>query len=70
MYGFTESFNISVSVAIALNTLRKRLDNSLMFWKLTAEEQTKLKIKWCRKILNGGDLIEKQFRNQFLQKEL
>jgi|APGre2960657404_1045060.scaffolds.fasta_scaffold00499_3 tRNA (guanosine-2'-O-)-methyltransferase len=70
MYGFTESFNISVSVAIALNTLRQRLEKSKLNWKLTESDQTELKVKWCRKILNGGEHIEKQFRTQFLEKEL
>jgi tRNA (guanosine-2'-O-)-methyltransferase len=70
MYGFTESFNISVSVAIALNTLRRRLEIGEFPWKLSIEEQTILKIKWCRKILNGGELIEKQIRQHFLEKEL
>ena len=70
MYGFTESFNISVSVAIALNTLRRRFENSDFNWKLSKDEQTFLKIKWCRKILNGGDLIEKKIRQQFFEKEL
>ncbi len=63
MYGFTESFNISVSAAIVLNTLRQRLEQSDLNWKLTDEEQTLLKINWCSKILNGGDLLEKKFRD-------
>jgi len=62
MYGFTESFNISVSAAIVLNTLRQRLEQSDLNWKLSEEEQTLLKIDWCTKILNGGDLLEKKFR--------
>lgn len=65
MYGFTESFNISVSVAIILNTLRQRLEQSEYAWKLSLEEQIELKIKWCRKILNGGDLLEKHFRQKW-----
>ena len=64
MYGFTESFNISVSVAIILNTLRQRLEQSNYTWKLTPEEQTALKIKWCRKILNSGEKLEKHFREK------
>ena len=63
MYGFTESFNISVSVAIVLNTIRARLENSNNNWKLSSEEQTLLINKWCRKILNGGDHLEAHFRN-------
>lgn len=64
MYGFTESFNISVSVAIVLNTLRQRLEQSNLNWKLTREEQDLLKIQWCTKILNGGEMLEQHFRNQ------
>ena len=61
MYGFTESFNISVSVAITLNTLRNRLEESDYNWKLKHNEQIKLKNKWCKKILNGGDKLERHF---------
>lgn len=61
MYGFTESFNISVSVALVLNTIRTRLEHSDLNWKLSEEELTELKIKWCKKILNGGEALEKHF---------
>jgi len=68
MYGFTESFNISVSVAILLQTIRQRLEMSELTWKLNQEEQTALKIEWCKKILNGGPALEYQFRER-LEKE-
>lgn len=64
MYGFTESFNISVSVALALNTLRERLENSSINWKLDENEQTLLKIKWCKKILRSGNEMEEEFRKR------
>ncbi len=64
MYGFTESFNISVSVALALNTLRDRLEKSDLNWKLNEEDQTQLKIKWCKKILRSGNDMEKEFRRR------
>ncbi len=57
MYGFTESFNISVSAAIALNILRTKLQNSDINWKLSEDEQVSLKIKWCTKILRDGENI-------------
>lgn len=62
MYGFTESFNISVSVALVLNTIRERLEKSNFNWKLSNNEQTLLINKWCRKILNGGEQLEAHFR--------
>jgi tRNA (guanosine-2'-O-)-methyltransferase len=65
MYGFTESFNISVSVALVLNTIRTRLEESNLNWKLNEEEIIDLKIKWCKKILNGGEALEKHFMEKF-----
>ena len=62
MYGFTESFNISVSVALVLNTMRARLEDSKYNWKLSPDEQIALINKWCRKILNGGEQLEAHFR--------
>lgn len=64
MYGFTESFNISVSVALALNVLRERLEQSNYQWKFNEKEQTLLKIKWCKKILRSGDQMEEEFRRR------
>lgn len=69
MYGFTESFNISVSAAITLNVLRQRLENSNLAWKLTIEEQTQLKLKWCRKILHEGQALEDEIRRRLFKKD-
>ena len=69
MYGFTESFNISVSAAIALNILRTKLQNSDINWKLSEDEQVSLKIKWCTKILRDGENIEKEIRRRLIEKE-
>ena len=65
MYGFTESFNISVSVAILLQTIRQRLEMSNHLWKLSENEQIALKIQWCEKILNGGEALSKEFRARY-----
>lgn len=69
MYGFTESFNISVSAAIALNILRTKLQTSDIDWKLSPYDQTLLKIKWCTKILREGEKIEKEIRARLNEKE-
>jgi tRNA (guanosine-2'-O-)-methyltransferase len=65
MYGFTESFNISVSVAILLQTVRQRLEMSKHKWKLAEDEQIALKIQWCEKIVNGGEALGKEFRLRY-----
>lgn len=61
MYGFTESFNISVSAAICLNTLVSKLHLCGNFPGLSNEEKDLLKLKWYRKIVRKSDLIEREF---------
>jgi len=61
MYGFTESFNISVSAAIVLHFLTHKLHNSGIEWKLTEEEKTETKIEWIRRTIKKSELIEKRF---------
>ncbi|MEI6434979.1 MAG: RNA methyltransferase [Bacteroidota bacterium] len=46
MCGFTESLNISVSVAILIHTLTCRLRESNIQWRLTAEEIEKIMVAW------------------------
>lgn len=69
MYGFTESFNVSVTVALMLNILRERLQNSNFIWKLSEQEQTQLKIDWCSKIVNRGYAVQEAIRDRLLEKE-
>ncbi len=69
MYGFTESFNISVSAAIALNIIRNKLEHSSLNWKLSHEEQVRLKIQWSTKIIRDGEEVEKEIRRRILEKE-
>lgn len=57
MFGFTESFNISVSVALCLQVLRQKMELEVDNWSLTAEEQLDLKLDWCRKILKNGEAV-------------
>jgi len=60
MYGFTESFNVSVSAALTMHTVRQRLEESNLNWKLSKNEQIETKIEWCKNILRNGDGIEKE----------
>lgn len=69
MYGFTESFNLSVSVALVLQDIKARLNQSELPWRLTKEEQIKLKIEWSKRMLNGGEMLEKQFSKAYFEKE-
>jgi tRNA (guanosine-2'-O-)-methyltransferase len=61
MYGFTESLNLSVSVAICLNTLVTKLHNSLTATYLSEPDKDELKLDWYRKIVRGSEIIEREF---------
>ncbi len=52
MFGFTESFNISVSAAICLYDVMARLHASDIKWKLSEQEKTALKLDWYQRILH------------------
>ncbi len=62
MVGFTESFNISVSVAIILHHLTYKLRNSdNIAWQLSEKDQNETMLNWLRNTINRSDLIEKDF---------
>jgi tRNA (guanosine-2'-O-)-methyltransferase len=62
MFGFTESFNISVSAAICLHTLVTKLHQlETVNWHLNDEEKEQLKLIWLKNSIRKVDLIEKDF---------
>jgi tRNA (guanosine-2'-O-)-methyltransferase len=61
MYGFTESFNISVTAAMCLHVLSGKLRGSDLPWQLSPEEQLLLKTDWVRNILTKPELVEAEF---------
>lgn len=60
MYGFTESFNISVSAAICLYELTARLRKSHI-GSLSEEEKYDIKLQWLRNSLAKPELLEEEF---------
>lgn len=63
MYGFTESFNISVSAAIIMQHLScKMRETPGLAWQLSDQEKEELKVEWIRKTIKRCDLIEERFR--------
>ena len=68
MYGFTESFNISVSAAIILHHLTLKLHQSdNIDWKLTEGEKAEIKLSWLRRTLKQSELLEERYHQ--LQKK-
>jgi tRNA (guanosine-2'-O-)-methyltransferase len=61
MYGFTESFNISVSAAIITNTLREKLNHSNINWQLSEQEKLELKLEWLKLTIKSSDMLIKKF---------
>lgn len=65
MFGFTESFNISVSAAIILHHLTDKLHKKPNIqWKLTSEEKNGIRLQWLRKTIKRSDLLEQLFSEQ------
>jgi tRNA (guanosine-2'-O-)-methyltransferase len=61
MYGFTESFNISVCAALILREITHRMRTAAVEWQLSEEEKRDLCLNWYRKIVRGSALIEERF---------
>ena len=61
MYGFTESFNISVSVALSSFYLTEKIRKSGLHWQLSHEELLETRLQWLRNSLDRCDLLEKKF---------
>lgn len=59
--GFTESFNISVSVALCLYETTRRLRASSVNWRLSDEEIFQLRLAWARKVVRNSAMLEKEY---------
>lgn len=65
MYGFTESFNISVSVAITLHHLTYKLREQNINWQLSPDERDDVMLQWLRKSIKSSEKLERKFRATF-----
>lgn len=62
MFGFTESYNISVSAALLLYSLTNRLhDAADIDWHLSEDEKNQLRLEWTRRSLNRIRQYERKF---------
>jgi tRNA (guanosine-2'-O-)-methyltransferase len=57
MYGFTESFNISVTVALCLYELINRLRNSNISYSLSEQEKQEILLQWMKNSIKDADRI-------------
>lgn len=64
MYGFTESFNISVSAALCLQYISNALREKKVDWQLSPEEKEALILHWLRKSIKNVALLEERFEKE------
>ncbi len=61
MYGFTESFNISVAAALIMYSVTQSLHASDIAWQLPEREQQLIYMQWLEKSIKRIDLIKKDY---------
>jgi tRNA (guanosine-2'-O-)-methyltransferase len=61
IYGFTDSFNVSVSVGIIMNYVARELRIRNIDYKLSEAEQEEILIKWLVNSIPSGDKILQRF---------
>lgn len=61
MFGFTQSFNVSVTVALCLDNLVRRLHASEVAWQLSEAEKVDLRLKWLIQSATRGELLVRRF---------
>ena len=61
MYGFTESFNISVSAALCMNELMGRIRKQKIAYQINEAEKQEIYLEWLKASISKVDLIVKEF---------
>ncbi len=65
MYGFTESFNVSVAVALTLHAVRRRLSAHKIAWQLPPEEIDTLREEWIKNSLKHLDKYVRMWEERY-----
>jgi tRNA (guanosine-2'-O-)-methyltransferase len=64
MFGFTQSFNVSVSAALSLTHIMGRLRSSQVPWRLSASEAKTLKLEWLMKSTPHGEALVRRWQEE------
>lgn len=65
MYGFVESFNVSVAAAISLQILTTKMRHADHDWNLSDSEKEELLFYWTRKTVPSCSAIESRFQEDW-----
>tara|TARA_B100000287_G_C20585516_1_gene762093 strand:- start:621 stop:1307 length:687 start_codon:yes stop_codon:yes gene_type:complete len=68
MYGFTESFNLSVSVALCLQHLTYKLRKSNINWQIDKNTKKEILLKWLKRSIKSSEEIEKYYKKNIKKK--
>jgi tRNA (guanosine-2'-O-)-methyltransferase len=61
MFGFTESYNLSVSAALILQNVIGKLHKSDINWQLSNDEMLELKLEWLKASIKKPELLIQKF---------
>ena len=64
MYGFTESFNISVSAALCMHHLSEKIRKSDVDWQLTSQEKQDVLLNWARAVVKSSAEVERKILSE------
>jgi tRNA (guanosine-2'-O-)-methyltransferase len=64
MYGFTESFNISVSAALCMYELTTRIREQNISYQISEAEKQEIYLEWLKASVAKSDLIIKEYMNK------
>tara|TARA_B100000683_G_scaffold65540_1_gene64360 strand:+ start:7850 stop:8527 length:678 start_codon:yes stop_codon:yes gene_type:complete len=68
MYGFTESFNLSVAAAVCLQHLSQQLRKENINWQLDDAAKEETLLNWLRYSIDRSEIVEEDFwRNRTLR---
>ena len=61
MYGFTESFNVSVASAILIHSLSNRIHQEVVNWEISEQVKANYRFEWYKKSMARPDYYQKFF---------
>ena len=64
MYGFTESFNISVCAALCMYELTTRIREQKIPYQISEKEKEEIYLEWLKASVAKSDLIIKEYMNK------
>jgi tRNA (guanosine-2'-O-)-methyltransferase len=64
MFGFTESYNISVSAALCMQHFVNEIHNKVHNYNLSQQEQEEVLIAWMQNIIKNGEKVVAELKNR------